>query len=404
MTRRAENLEDHYFPAPPGLARVQFLRSFNGSRDFEKRRPVLEYLAGAEDSQDYEITKPFSVAMWKGRIYVTDSFGLQALNVFDLEKRRFYLLGRTPGQGKLIKPINVFVDKEGFKYVSDLVRKQVVVYGPDDDFVRTYGDGTKFLPVACVANGKEVFILDIQKDRVASDNPESEWDEVRRDQILVLDKETGKPLRRIGKHDQGSEGFSFASFLTIDRLGNLYVSDFLNYRVIKMDAQGRVTAAFGEHGDGYGQFAQMKGIAVDRKGLIYVVDAAFQAVQVFDNGGNSLFPLGGPRAPVGPMDLPAGIWIDYENLHYFRDLIAPDFKAEYLILVANQLSSKHRVGVYAYGKREGLEYPSEDNIITLDRKRTRTLWRIPVFPPDVTQPSTQESPSLPERTDGTRSP
>lgn len=374
--------EDFFFPARPDVPRIQFLRSFNSSADIQPRQALLDYLAGVEDPSEYTIRKPFSVASWKGRLYVTDSFGIQGVNVFDLAQSRFYVLGQTPGPGELKKPINVFVDDEGFKYVSDLLKRQVLVYGPDDVFVRSYGDGSSFLPVACVTDGNEIFILDIAKDRVKSDATAGEWDEVRRDQILVLDRRSGRPLRRIGQHGSDRQGFSFATFLAIDRLGHIYVVDSQNHRVVKMDREGRVLTAFGRHGDRAGDFAHMKGVAVDRSGLIYVVDAAFQAVQAFDNAGLPLFAMGGPRAPQGPMDLPAGIWIDYHNVDYFKKYYADDFVPEYVIYVANQLSPRHRIGVYAYGRRKGIDYPSEDEIATLDNQGDGAPWQMPVFPPE----------------------
>jgi hypothetical protein len=382
---RAPIGEEHFFPAPPDLPRVQYLRSFNGSPDFENRNTFLDYLAGGKPATVYELRKPFSVASWKGRIYVTDSFGLQGVNVFDLENHRFFILGKDAGLGEIKKPIHVFVDSEGFKYISDLFRKQVVVYGPDDRFVRAYGDGRSFLPVACVAHGGEVYVLDVLKDRVRPEAAADEWDEIRRDQILVLDKESGRPLRRLGMHGSPRDGFSFASFLACDRLGNLYVSDFMNYRVVKLDAQGNVLTVFGRQGDRAGDFAQLKGIAVDPDGMIYVVDAAFQAVQVFDNSGRPLFAMGGPKAAQGPMDLPAGIWIDRHNLEYLRDYLHPDFEPEYLILVANQISPEHRVAIYAYGKRRSVSYPAGDSIATLDRPvpgggEVKPLWTLPVLP------------------------
>lgn len=394
--------EDYFFPRAPDPQRVQFLRSYAGSADFKQSHPLLEYLAGAEDTPEYEIEKPFSVAATKGRIYSTDSFGLQGVNVLDLENRRFYVLGKTKGPGELKKPIHIFADPEGFKYVSDLNRRQVCLFGPDETYIRAYGDGASFVPVSCVAFGKEVYILDMQKDTLLSTTPEGEPEEVRRDQILVLDKETGKPLRRIGRHGSDREGFAFASFLAVDRLGYLYVADFLNHRVVKLDSRGNVLLTFGRHGDRAGDFSKMKGIALDRKGLIYVVDAAFQAVQVFDNSGQALFAMGGPDAPVGAMDLPAGIWIDYDNLDRFRDLYAPDFTPEYLIIVANQLSPQNKVAVYAYGKRQGAEYPSEEKIVTLESQPAKPLWQLPVLPGEPAPPKAEPlpPPPAPQPTEG----
>ncbi len=369
---------ENFFPAPPELPRVQFLRNFQGSVDFEERQPFVEYLAGAEDPSRYEVYKPFSVACTKGRLYVTDSFGLQALTVFDFESRRFYVLGKKVGAGHLRKPISVFVDDAGFKYVCDIGLQAVIVYGPDDEYVRTYGDGRSFSPIATVVVGDEVFVLDVRKDTIEAEDPDEEPWEERRDQILVLDRETGTPLRRIGGHGSGEQGFSYASFLAVDRLGNIYVSDYYNYRVVKMDREGNVLAAFGRQGRWPGDFAHMKGLDVDPQGLVYVVDAAFQLVQVFDNGGRPLFPFGGARAPKGAMNLPAGVCIDPYNVEYFQDWLGQDFEAEYLVWVTSQIGSGGKIHLYAYGKRKGGTYPSEAELVRLDDAPTEPLWRMPV--------------------------
>jgi NHL repeat-containing protein len=392
--------EDSFFPSPPDLPRVQYLRAFNGSPDFKPKNRLMEYLAGTENQLQYEIMKPFSVASSKGRIYVTDSFGLQGVNVFDLEHQRFYVLGRNPGAGELKKPIHVFADEEGYKYVSDLQRKQVVLFGPDDSYVKSYGDGSSFLPGSCVAHGNEVYVLDTAKEKLKDEDSE-EYEE-RRDQIVVLDKESGKALRRIGRHAKEEDGFYYATFLAIDRLGNIYVSDTLNFRVVKMDPQGNVLASFGKQGDRAGDFAQPKGIAVDKKGLIYVVDTRFQAVQVFDNGGAVLFALGGPTAPKGPLNLPAGVWIDDQNLEYFKEYYAPDFVPEYLIYVANQLgtTNRQRVNAYAFGKRKGVQYPGEESIRTLEQKPGKPLYTLPVLPPEPKAPPAKPVPSAAKEKSG----
>ncbi len=380
----AAGITDEFFFPSANEPHMQYLRSFNGSPDFVTKSfwgDVLEYFAGAEERPQYELEKPFSVASHRGKVYVTDSFGPNGLSVFDIPGNRFYVLGITPGPGQLRKPINVFIDQEGYKYVSDLVRRQVVVFDTEDKFARTYGDGTTFKPVACVVDNEQVFVLDIDFDEEPDPENPQEKLQVRRDQILVLDKVTGKALRRIGGHGRDRDGMNFASFMAIDRRGDLYVGDALNYRVLKLDDQGRVLASFGRHGDQPGDFVQIKGVAVDREGLIYVVDTAFQVAQVFDNGGRPLFHFGGPRVPQGAMDLPAGIWIDYESAEYFEDYFGPDFKAQYVVLVANQLSKKHRVTVYAYGKSTAREYPPEQAIRTLDGDTERkVLWEFPVVP------------------------
>ena len=192
-----------------------------------------------------------------------------------------------------------------------------------------------------------------------------------------------RAAERVGQHATGTEGFRYAGSMTVDRLGNLYVGDVLNHRVLKLDRQGRVLLSLGRHGDLVGQFAKLKGVAVDRRGLIYVADAEFHVVQVFDNAGNVLFYFGQPTAPKGASALPAGICIDYENVEYFREYYGPDFEPEYLVIVVNQTSPDNKVAVYAFGRRTSHDYPPEDELATLDNQRLEMLWPLPVFPPDV---------------------
>lgn len=54
----------------------------------------------------------------------------------------------------------------------------------------------------------------------------------------------------------------------------------------------------------------------------------------------------------GSMYLPAGVFIDYENVDYFRKYLDKDFKLQYLIYVSNQ-QGDHKLNVYGFGEWTG---------------------------------------------------
>jgi len=60
------------------------------------------------------------------------------------------------------------------------------------------------------------------------------------------------------------------------------------------------------------------------------------------------------------MIMPAGVWIDYDNVDLFKQYAAPGFEIDYLILVANQFSPISAISVYGYGRMSGKKYESDD--------------------------------------------
>jgi hypothetical protein len=71
-------------------------------------------------------------------------------------------------------------------------------------------------------------------------------------------------------------------------------------------------------------------------------------VQVFNPEGKLLMFFGQPEnSKQGDLHLPAGLRIDYDNVQYFQDKVAPGFKLEYLILVTSQVGP-NKINVYGF--------------------------------------------------------
>jgi DNA-binding beta-propeller fold protein YncE len=119
--------------------------------------------------------------------------------------------------------------------------------------------------------------------------------------------------------------------------------------VQQFSSEGEFVREVGSIGSNYGQFARPKGVAVDRDDIIYVVDAAFQNVQILGQDGSPLMAFGGTGGQPWNMSLPTVVKIDYDNVSYFEQYMAPDFDIEYLVIVANQFGL-NSVVVFGFGE------------------------------------------------------
>ncbi len=136
--------------------------------------------------------------------------------------------------------------------------------------------------------------------------------------IVVLN-EKGQIIKKIGSRGSGKGEFNFPTHIWIDKIGNAYVVDAMNFRVQIFNKEGEVLSVFGSNGDGPGYFSSPKGIATDSYGNIYVVDALFNVVQIFDMKGNFLYTFGSQGHEDGQFWMPLGIYIDDNDKIYVAD-------------------------------------------------------------------------------------
>jgi len=340
-----------FYPDPPDLPRIQFLRSFTGAKDVEKPKSAFEAFVTGEKEIEQRLDKPYGVGVHKGKIYVCDTN--RTVMVFDLEKRTFAPLPGAQGVGKLLQPFNIGIDAEGNKYVADTLRKQVVVFDRNDLYAKTFGTPEGWKPVDAVPYGDRLYVADIKNG-----------------EIVVLDKATGSVLKKFGQQGETSERLHLPTNLAFDRDGILYVSDAGKFQVFKFDRDGHFRGTIGRHGSEPGAFARPRGVAIDRENRLYTVDAAFENIQTLTTEGQLLLFFGKASRGPGGMYLPARIAIDYEHRKYFENDVDPTFEVEYLLFVTNQFGDR-MVNVYAVGKEKGKKYPNDEEIVGKLRERFR---------------------------------
>jgi Tol biopolymer transport system component/DNA-binding beta-propeller fold protein YncE len=86
-----------------------------------------------------------------------------------------------------------------------------------------------------------------------------------------------------GSYGTGDGQFNQPWGIAVDRSGNVYVVDSLNYRIQKFSSTGTFVTQWGSSGTGDGQFIYPCGIAVDSSGNVYVVDSRYYRIQKFSS-------------------------------------------------------------------------------------------------------------------------
>jgi sugar lactone lactonase YvrE len=321
-----------FYPPAPAPPRVQYLTSYTKESDLGGGpTKFVKFLMG-EEPAEMTIAKPHGIALHKGRIFVCDT-SARSIAILDLKKKTMEIVA-PEGEGQLSSPINIAIDADGTRYVTDSVRGQVVCYGKDNAYLGAIGETNLARPTGVAIMKERLYVTDIK-------NP----------CVRVYDKGSRKPLFTIPNEASGTNQLVAPVGLAVDSQGRIYASEMTLGRVQVYDADGKHLRTVGQMGDRPGDFARPKGVAVDRENRLYVVDGATYVVQIFDGEGRLLMYFGTPKSGAGALELPAGIAIDYDHVSHFQKYAAPDFVVEHVVLVTSQLGDR-KVNVYGFGHKK----------------------------------------------------
>ncbi|XP_078584377.1 uncharacterized protein LOC144866692 [Branchiostoma floridae x Branchiostoma japonicum] len=230
--------------------------------------------------------------------------------------------GKGSGTGQFDSPLGVAVSDEGEIYVAEYGNRRIQVFTLQGTFVRQFptvvsggekiyphdvamdGEGNLWLVGGSLAadfavhynkQGRVLRKFDLQKTRrgrgVAVDT--------RRNHILIT-QSTGRLLSPHGEvlvfKPDGTlvgtvgqqQGMKHPRYITVDREGNILVSDVDNHCVYVYNKDGQFLFQFGGEGSGEGQLKHPRGICTDRAGNIIVADMGNNHVEMFDKTGKFL--------------------------------------------------------------------------------------------------------------------
>jgi len=322
-----------FFPSAPDEPRVQFLAAFSSDAELGRSPSFADFITGRPAGPG-ALVKPYGLALKNGKLYVCDTMA-GSIQVFDIAKRRARLFAPR-GEGRLSTPINISVDADGTRYVTDTERNQVMIYSKDDAYVGAMGIQDEMKPTDVAITPDRLYVADVKGHSVRV------YGKADRKLLFTIPRDAKEPKAKL---------FSPTN-LAWDQHGRLLVSDLGGFAVQVYDPEGSYVRTIGQQGVAPGLFARPKGVAVDREGRVYVVDASTQVVQLFDSEGRLLMYFGQAGSSTeGELYLPAAVKVDYDHVGLFQKLAAPGFKLEYLVLVTSQFGDR-KVSVYGFGSRK----------------------------------------------------
>jgi hypothetical protein len=330
---RTERRAPVLYPLPPSTPRIAYLTSIDHADIFEPQTGKMEqFLFGRNADVAQPISKPFGLAAGQETLLVCDT-ERNVVHAIDFKTGRADVMGAA-GRGRLLKPVDVTMDKQGNRYVADTLRREVVVFDTRNQADRAIGGGgdDPFKPVAVDFYDGKLYVLNAVMHRVE-----------------VLDPNTGDVQLTFGEEGDGPGQMLWPSGLAVGPKGCVYVTDIVTFRVEVFGPDGEPLRHFGRPGNRPGEFTRPKHLAVGPDGIVYVADAGIQRVQMFDDQDRVLMLFGGPGSGPGDLMLPGGICVDASLLPHFADDIPEGFDAEYLVLVSDQFGAR-RVNVYAFGR------------------------------------------------------
>jgi DNA-binding beta-propeller fold protein YncE len=304
----AQKKERFVWPFAPEKPRIEFVRAFAGTSDFDQStlRSLWRNIYGG---RQYGVYNPTAIALSadEKRLYVTCA-AMGFVTYFDLETGQVGPAANAEGK-KPKAPMGVALDADGNLYVGDQTERLIWVYGPDGKFLRQIGKGSFYRPIGLAIDRKRQLLYAVDVGNGEEDP--------HRVQVFALD---GRLLRTIGSRGGDPGQFQYPSFVAVAPDGRVYVTDTLNFRIQVFDPEGAVVTAFGGIGEqGLGQFAKAKGISFDAFGNVYVVDGQTSIVEMFNPDHQPLMFFGGPGNDPALMQLPNGIVIDSKNNIFVAD-------------------------------------------------------------------------------------
>lgn len=224
---------------------------------------------------------PSGVEVAANGTIVASDIGNDLVKRFQADGTLMWSVGGTgSGLGKFNNPRDVAIDANGAVYVADTGNNRVVKLSASGAWLFTFQGptGNKMSPpIGISAQGSVIYVADPGQRKVR------------------LFDTTGTQVREMISN--GACAFSQVRDAAPDAAGNVYVANYLNNNILKLDPNGTCIGSFGTKGSGPGQFMNPYGVtvAVDPvlgSEAVYVADSNNSRIQELTPSGTFVAQAG----------------------------------------------------------------------------------------------------------------
>jgi sugar lactone lactonase YvrE len=192
---------------------------------------------------------------------------------------------RLPAGWKFGPTSAVAADSRGRIFVAHRGEHPLLCFDRDGKLVRSFGEAD--VPPSKAYDQVRRWVHGIRVDR-----RDHVWvTDVGRHVVLEFGPD-GKLVRTLGTPGEPGEDathFNQPTDVAVTRAGEIYVSDgYINSRVVKFAADGKLIRAWGRRGTQPGEFHTPHAIRLDSRERVYVSDRTNSRIQIFDPDGRFL--------------------------------------------------------------------------------------------------------------------
>ncbi|MFQ5449702.1 MAG: hypothetical protein ACE5E9_03685 [Nitrospinaceae bacterium] len=230
----------------------------------------------------------------EGNLIVADDFN-HRIQIYDADHRLIRCFGGKGGKpGELHYPKGTAVDADGNIYVADSWNHRVQKFDRQGNPLAVFGScgegrGQLNEPYDLLIDPSgRLIVVERYNHRIQFFSPDGDslgWVGTRG---TVLEEQLAC-IFETPSHLFAPPIFEFPTSIARDSLGNFFISDSGNHRIVKFDREWNQVLAFGERGTGPAQFEYPLCVAVGPNDLLYVADLNNDRIQGFTSYGGFLF-------------------------------------------------------------------------------------------------------------------
>ena len=255
-----------------------------------------KFMFGGKGSKDFQFMMPVGIAVFKNRVFITDSYSNNPLSnkvvVFDKQGRFLYSFGELGSEGgNFINPTGIYCSDSGYLYVCNQGNRRIEKFTLDGVFISSFGSEYLKNPYGIFIKGSKIYITDISEKK-----------------ILIFDENSQKLISKIdNKKVLSPRG------ICVDSEENIYVVDRANYSIFKFNSEGDYIKTIGRYGIYKGKFIKPDSIAIFKNHLI-VTDEILSRIQAFSLSGNFEWEVKSVFFKPENMSEPSDFYLDKSNI------------------------------------------------------------------------------------------